>query len=189
MKIHIVAIGAFAILLGVSALATGPVQTSGVMQVAGIDDHHDHSDEGQKSHDDAHASDKHHDHHDEHGGSKFGARKAIVEVEGGGNKFRLSENAIKILGVETKTIVTANDGVYEIFSKSIVEFQDEIAVFRRSGDWFQLVEITIQQRGKSISLVKASQLSAGDEIVMAGVALLRVAHLEASGQGGQGHIH
>lgn len=147
---------------------------------------HDHSKEDKHKHGEEEGG---HADHDEHEVSKFGAGKAILEVNGEGKRFRLAKGAIKTMELKSVKLESPSNGVYEVPASSVVDFQDEIGVYKRNGDWFELVEIKVVQRGKYAAKIKTKELSAGDEIVNTGVALLRVAHLEASGQGGKGHVH
>lgn len=157
------------------------------------DEAHDHKEDKSHKHDEK--SEEGHGHnedghgHGEHESAKFGKGKAILEVKNDGRYFRLAETAIKTLGLKSVKIKSNGGGSFEVPSSSVVDFQDEIGIFKRKGDWFELVEIKIVERGKFAAKVTAKELSSGDEIVNEGVALLRVAHLEATGQGGQGHVH
>lgn len=149
--------------------------------------HEDH--EGHDDHEHAEEEPHGHSSHGDHGGSKFGKGKAIVEVQGEGKRFQLAKGAIKTMGLKSIKLDSSSQGVYEVPASSVVDFQNEIGIYKRQGDWFELIDVKVVQRGKYAAKIKASDLSAGDEIVNGGVALLRVAHLEASGQGGQGHVH
>ena len=81
------------------------------------------------------------------------------------------------------------DGVIEVLASALVTFQDKSGVYKRSGDWFEMISVKVVKKGRYSVEIGADSLSQGDEIVDRGAALLRVAHLQASGQGGQGHIH
>lgn len=158
------------------------------------DEHDSHGHDEKKGHhegdDHKHHEDKHgHSGHDHHGGSKFGEGKAIVEVKKEGKLFKLATGAIKTLKLQTIDLDSSKKGVFEIPASAVVDFQDEIGIYRRNGDWFEMVEVKVVQRGKYSAKIKSSKLVKNDKIVSQGVALLRVAHLEASGQGGQGHVH
>ena len=52
-----------------------------------------------------------------------------------------------------------------------------------------MIHVEVVKRGKYGTQIKSKDLSENDQIVAEGIGLLRVAHLEASGQGGQGHVH
>lgn len=155
---------------------------------------HGHEDnlDAHKGHDDhdSHKGEKHgHSDHGDHGAPKFGKGKAIVEVKKEGKFFKLATGAIKTLKVQTIKLDSSNNKVFEIPASAVVDFQDEIGIYRRNGDWFEMVEVKLIQRGKYSAKIKSSHLAKNNQIVSQGVALLRVAHLEASGQGGQGHAH
>ena len=162
------------------------------------DDHkgHDHKDEHKhgkdEKHDDhsSHKGDEHgHSGHDDHGSPKFGKGKAIVEVKNDGKHFKLALGAIKTLKLQTIKLDSPTKGTFEIPASAVVDFQDELGVYRRNGDWFEMVEIKVVHRGKYSAKIKSAKLKKSNQIVSQGVPLLRVAHLEASGQGGQGHVH
>lgn len=154
------------------------------------EDHHKHKKKDDHKDHDHGAKDKHSSSgHDDHGEEKFGKGKAILEVKKEGKLFKLAAGAIKTLKIESIKLDSDTNNTYEVPASSVVDFQDEIGVYKRKGNWFELVDIKIINMGKYSSRIQSKNLSKGDEIISKGVALLRVAHLEASGQGGKGHVH
>lgn len=144
-----------------------------------------HDDEAQPEHDEAvehgHAEeaaheDEHseHEEHDEHGDDGHGetsggvgpnnAVTAADEHDG----IKLSPKAIEVIGLKT----AAYDG--QVPASALVFYQNNSGVYRLKEDWFKLVPV--------------SNLGVGDQIVIQGTGLLRVADLDAfSGEVGHGH--
>ena len=153
--------------------------------IASAGEGHDHSKHEKKkaSHDD-------HKGHDDHGDEgKFGKGKAIIEVKEEGKHFKLSEEAIKTLKIDTVRLDPPTKGLFEVPSNAIIDFQDKTGVYRKKGQWIEIVIVKVVKRGKYGTLIESKDLAQNDQIVVNGVGLLRVAHLEASGEGGQGHVH
>ena len=157
---------------------------------------HDHKNDnpkvdGHEEESDAHG---HHDEgegdHGEHESSKFGPGKAILEVKNEGKNFKLSSDSEKVIGIKFKSPISANKKhQFRVPSGSIVEYQENIGIFRKRGDWYELIEADVVETIKNESLIYSKKLDINDKVIFAGVGLLRVAHLEASGQGGKGHAH
>ena len=184
----------FMFLLGLSTLSKS--STSGHSKK---DDHseHEHGKEDDHSKHDHEKEDDHskHDHGKEgehghgHEEEKFGKGKAIEEIKKDGKLFKLADGAIKTLKIDTIQLDRADKGVYEVPSSTIVDYQNEVGVYRKVGNWFEIINVKIIERRKYSSRIQSKELSQKNEIVSQGVNLLRVTHLEASGQGGQGHVH
>lgn len=101
--------------------------------------------------------------------------------------FQLSEEALKTLGIKTKTIPTNST-----FPKqAIVTFKDETGVYRLRDGWYKLIEGEIEPQGNGIRFTpnKRQDLRVGDHIVVEGVPLLRVTELDAFSGGEAGHGH
>lgn len=154
------------------------------------DNHSDHSD-GEKEHE-GHAGHGDHDDsgHGEHGEESFGEGKAITEVKNEGESFKLALEAQPLLGLGFGVIEkSAGRGVFMVPTKSLIFFNDEKGIFVKVGEWFKLIDVELVKKGSNWSQVKSNDLSVGQKIVVEGTGLLRVAHLQASGQGGKGHAH
>lgn len=143
---------------------------------------------GHDEHKDPDDHESHGDHHD-HGSQKFGKGKAIEEVKKEGRIFKLADTAIKTLQIETINLGGPVQEFFEVPSACVVEFQKETGIYRINGSWFELVEVVVGKRSDKTIQIKSDKLVTGDEIVNGGVALVHVAQLEASGQGGEGHVH
>lgn len=136
--------------------------------------------------------DKGHQESEEHGheSSKFGEGKAITEVKGEGKAFKLSDRAERVMEIKAHTFRgNESKGVFTIPLAALVEFQDEQGIFVRRDGWYTLVEVKVIKNEKDLVTIQSHDLSLADEIITGGVPLLRVAHLEASGKGGEGHGH
>ena len=156
---------------------------------------HEHEHD-EKNHDDHSGHVEHGDHgghgdHDDHGGaSKFGPEKAIVEVKNEGAFFKLSKEANQALKVKASPLGNFKQGSnFTVPKKSVVFFQNEVGIFVVENDWIQLVSIKVNFQEKDRVNISGDRLNSSMNLIIAGVPLVRVAHLEASGQGGQGHAH
>ena len=152
------------------------------------ENHNDHSKDGDGH--EGHADHNEHSDHDDHGDEGFGEGKAIVDVKNEGESFKLADEAISLLGLEYGTIKkSVIKNVFIVPTKAIIYFNDEKGIFVKNSGWFKLVDVKLIKRNSNWSQVKSNSLSLGEKIVVSGTGLLRVAHLQASGQGGQGHAH
>ncbi len=152
------------------------------------ENHNDHSNDGDVH--EGHADHNEHSDHDDHGDEGFGEGKAIVDVKNEGESFKLADEAISLLGLEYGTIKkSVNKNVFIVPTKAIIYFKDEKGIFVKNSGWFKLVDVKLIKRNSNWSQVKSNSLSLREKIVVSGTGLLRVAHLQASGQGGQGHAH
>ncbi len=116
---------------------------------------------------------KNHDPKGEEVSGNVGPGKAIEEVheETG---IRLSAKALKRLGIKTIPI-SPNISAYPPLA--LVKYQEETKIYRQRQGWFKLVTMN------------PNSFQAGDEIVVSGAALLRIAELDAFGSGEEGHGH
>lgn len=177
------------------------------------DDHHEHDSKTEKEHDhhkedpkDHHNTDdgnnekseKHdgHENHDEHAEDKHEDGHSDEEESIGGigsgnavtaadehDGIKLSDKAIETIGLKTEIW----DGEF-VSAKSIVYHQDQTSVYRLKDGWYKLVPITIVSKIDQLVQITATDLTTGDTVVTSGVALLRVADLDAfSGEVGHSH--
>ena len=167
------------------------------------DEHEDHDEQGDHEKHDEHDEHEEHEEHNEHEEqgdhgehedheeeSPFGAGKAILEVKDNGRLFKLSHIAIETLSIESTVVSNVSTGKsIELPTSSLVYYQEKIGVFKKRESWFELVEVKVITKGKFTSIVKIYDVKKTWEIVSKGAALLRIAHLQASGQGGSGHAH
>ncbi len=154
-----------------------------------------HAEEGE--HKDKNAEETHNhkegEEHEEHGeeeetSSSVGPDKAVTEANPD-DGFKLSEKALKALEIQTRAITS--QGTVTIPATSLVEFKDEIAVYRLRDGHFKLIKGTAQKEGQTVLFKPriSSDLKSGDHVVTNGVPLLRVAELDAFSEGEAGHAH
>ena len=103
--------------------------------------------------------------------------------------FELSPKAIKLMQIETAPIKLQKSDRFILPYTALVSYGEEYGVYRFDGEHFELINLTNIKKEKSAFNFKSDLLKKGDLIVIKGAPLLRVAHLQASGQGGEGHGH
>lgn len=163
---------------------------------------HDHKEgdehgkeEGKDEHGHGHSEEKGGDGHGhEEESSKFGPGKAILAVQDEGKKFKLSPESTSFLKIGFEKIKRTSEKkntppAFEIPLTALVSFQAKMGIFVLEDGWIELVELKILSRTDKSAVIESKSLHEGDEIAVQGVPFLRVAHLEASGQGGEGHAH
>lgn len=101
--------------------------------------------------------------------------------------LQLSAEALMTLGIKTQPIP-----VHSRFPRgAIVTFKDESGIYRLRGGWYKLIEGETKPQGDLVLFTprKKEDLLLGDQVVVEGAPLLRVAELDAfsSGEGGHGH--
>lgn len=159
-------------------------------------DEEEHSSEGDHGHEDTAKSktEKHDDHahegeHDEHeeAAPRVGKGKAI-EAASKATGIQLSSSALQTLGIKSKP-VEVNAEQIELPAESGVFFKNEVGIYRVRAGWYKLLDAKLLERKAGKIFVQVSGLSEGDQVVVSGTALLRVAELEAWGGSGDGHGH
>lgn len=102
----------------------------------------------------------------------------------------LSKKAEEVMGILTTRVrKIAGENHFWIPIASLVEYQEHLGVYRKTKGWYELLRVKSIRRDGQQLLIGAKKLRAKDQVASAGVGLLRVAHLQASGQGGHGHAH
>ncbi len=104
-------------------------------------------------------------------------------------EFEISQKAELTLGIKTIEIKKLRKYLFEIPIQSIVYFAEDKGVYRFDGHHYQLIKIKVRKSYKSKVKIESKELKKGDKIVIQGVPLLRVVHLQESGEGGEGHAH
>lgn len=122
----------------------------------------------------------------EEGSASVGPGKAIPQADKK-QGFQLSLSAVQTLGIKFQTI--QSQGIHRLPTQALVRFQDESGVYRFKEGWFKLIEIHPLSQSASEITVKTDEIQSGDQVVITGVPLLRVAELEAWGGSGDGHGH
>lgn len=141
-------------------------------------------------HSEGHEENGSHQHgHDGHAGGEYSPDKAITKVEREGERFQLNEKAEKALRISTAPVKAMAKGRFLVPQSALVSFQDEFGVYVKRGKEYSLLKAgSVARKGDHFQVV-LNGADSMENIVISGVALLRVAHLQASGQGGEGHVH
>jgi hypothetical protein len=149
--------------------------------------HHDEQEAPHKgeSHEEEHESEAG---HDEELSSNIGPGFAVTEADHD-QGFKLSEKALKTLGLEWKPVQNAS--AVTVPSSSLVFFKDETGVYRVRDGWIKLIEGEVEITGKSARFMPQDKTAfkSGDQIVTAGVPLLRVTELDTFSGSEAGHAH
>lgn len=108
-----------------------------------------------------------------------GPGKAVLETlkEQG---FRLSEKAKSTVGIKTIKL-TAN---FQIPGSALIHERGEFGVYIKKGEWFKYIEVEVEKPFATNVKIESSKIHIGDEIVILGVSLLRLAELNLSSGGG-----
>ncbi len=136
-----------------------------------------------------HASHEGEDSHEEHGVEAFGQGMAIEAIAGEGARFRLSQKAVDLLKIKVRTLGVRSAKGFQLPFSALVQFQQNQAVYLWQDRWATLVLVQTQRDEEGDWWVQAPQLQKDSQVVIFGNALLRIAQLQALGQGGQGHAH
>lgn len=92
--------------------------------------------------------------------------------------IRLTEKAKEVIGIKTEKL---SAGSFSAPKSALVYFGDKVGVYRFRDGWFKLIEIrVVSKKEESVSLT-STELKDGDQIVITGVALLRVSEMDAFG--------
>lgn len=173
-------------ILGGSSFSGAQTDEHGHGHEEGKAPHSDHKDAAEgDTH--GHKEEGHDDH--EESSPKFSKGKAIEEVKEGGKHFKLSEKALTALDIIFGDISRTGPALFTVPNTAIVYFQDETGVYVQRGGWFEMIEVSVKETKGSSSILTTDKLNTEDRVVINGVPFLRIAHLEAQGQGGQGHVH
>lgn len=144
------------------------------------DDHDEHKDEG----DHGHKEGEHDDHpggHEEESTGGVGHDNAVTaanEEKG----IQLAPKAVQVIGLQTTQISGT-----KIPESALVFYQDKVGVYRLRDGWYRLIPLN-PVVGSGGYVLPGAEFLPGDRLVIAGVALLRVAELDAfSEEVGHGH--
>lgn len=143
------------------------------------EDKHDH---GSK---DEHAAEEKEGHGEEEN-SQVGPGKGIVsasEEEG----IQISPEAEK--NFEIKRIAVPASLQLELPKSAIVTAGTEINVFRYRNGHYKRIDFSTVNKAEGRITIKSVDLKAGDEIVIQGTGLLRIAEIAAFGGAPEGHSH
>lgn len=139
---------------------------------------HDHGDKA------SHKEDEH-GHGHGGGGKAVGEGKAIVEIseEKG---FKLSKEAIKTLELK---LLNVDSDEFLIEKTTLVTSKKLKGVYRFRGGFFKLLPVELKKEVNGKYLVKVKGVDFGDQIVINGVGLLRVADVYSTDKAEYSHSH
>lgn len=95
--------------------------------------------------------------------------------------LRLSEKAQQTIGLAMAKTTPSDRQSLPL--SALVYYQDHVGLYRFRAGWFKLLEVQLLEKGSSQASVRTKDLAPGDQIVVGGVPLLRVAEMEAFGGG------
>ena len=135
-----------------------------------------------------HQQEEHQENHQEDGhteGKAIGHGKAIEEV----NKekgFRLSKEAIKTLEIKLLMISQKN---IQIDKKTLVTSKKIKGVYRLRDGYFKLLPIDLKEEINGKYLISLQEIKSGDQVVIEGAGLLRVADIYTKDKAQYSHSH
>lgn len=121
---------------------------------------------------------------EEQASAAVGPGKAVLEVSKD-NAFRLSDAAVKRMGV--RFVKFPGGAVVTLPTSALIDYQAETGIYRLRDGWLKRVDVSTIKRTETQADVKAAALAAGDRVVVAGTALVRVAELDIAGGGESAH--
>lgn len=157
-------------------------------------------DEGEKKHDESeeHGKEDSHGHekkdgeaahgHEEEGeveAKNVGPEKGITSFDEDAG-FKMSAEALKTFSVEK--IKISGDGPWTVPASALLITGEVKSVYRVRDDTFKRIEVTVLTRSKTEVVVRAGEISSGDNIVTKGVGDIRVAEVDVT-SGESGHSH
>mgnify|MGYP001181105651 CR=1 FL=1 len=150
----------------------------------------EHKDGDEEEHGHGHGDETSHK-EDEHGhghgggGKAVGEGKAIVEIseEKG---FKLSKEAIKTLELK---LLNVDSDEFLIEKTTLVTSKKLKGVYRFRGGFFKLLPVELKKEVDGKYLVKVKGVDFGDQIVINGVGLLRVADVYSTDKAEYSHSH
>lgn len=104
-------------------------------------------------------------------------------------EFEISPKAIKLMKIETAPLKMKKSNSFIIPNSALVSYGEKYGVYKFDGEHFKLIALTNIKKVNSVFKSQSKVLKNGDLIAVKGVPLLRVTHLQVSGQGGEGHGH
>lgn len=105
--------------------------------------------------------------------------KAILEVSQA-DGIRISDKAIKTLEIVTNSLSPGSES-FSIPPSAIIHSLDKVGVYRLRNGWFKFIEVKMLERSSKRTTVYSSELHSSDQVVIQGVALLRVTEMDAFG--------
>ncbi len=116
--------------------------------------------------------------------------KAIIKSDK--NKgIQLAHHVIKELKIRTTSLqkYAVAKNIFKIPKKSLVYFKDDVGIYYQRNSWYNLQHVSIKNIEKEIVTIVVRGLKTTDKLVIDGVSILRLAHLETFVAHGEGHGH
>lgn len=153
----------------------------------GYKEKQDHKDEHDvHSNEDKHEQDEDHHEHDGEAGSKaIGKNKAIISVDDV-KGFQLSKEAIQTLKLKLQTV---NGSELLITKNTLVTSKGTKGIYRFRAGFFKFLPVVLKKEDKGMYFITVKELGFGDQIVVDGVDLLRVADVYSQDKSEYGHSH
>ena len=128
--------------------------------------------------------------HSHNAEKKLGGEKAVTKADEQ-KGIKLASHSINLLKIKTVLLqkFATNQYVYQIPKSSLVYFEDKVGIYYKRGEWYNLKGVKIHSNTGSTVAISTKYLLNIDQLVVSGVPLLRLAHLEAFGASGEGHGH
>lgn len=95
--------------------------------------------------------------------------------------IRLSDKAAATL--EIKSAPLNGNSSHKIPIAALVYSQGQVGAYRLRDGWYKLVQVRIDNKSAKDAVIRSTELKPDDQIVIEGVALLRVADMDAFGGG------
>ncbi len=156
----------------------------------GLNEEHGKDHDQEHSNKDSHKDEEHSDEHGHQEETKFGDGKATTKADEK-KGIQLANHVIELLKIETKPLRKYSSAKYDyrVPKSSLVYFEDNVAIYYKRENWYNLRNVKIRSERGSTVLIFTKHLRKTDHLVINGVPLLRLAHLEAFGASGEGHGH
>lgn len=106
--------------------------------------------------------------------AQVGPGKA-VEVFAPDKGFKLSQKAVNMIGI--KTAAFATDTPIIAPKKAAISTKEDVAIYIFRDGFFIFTPIKVISQSTNSLTLSSSEIKSGDQIVVEGAALLRVAHL------------
>ena len=148
--------------------------------------HGDHKEEGHGDHKEEGHADHKEEGHDDHGGGKaIGKGKAVEEVDEV-KGLKLSKEAIKTLQLK---LLNVDGDEFMIEKTTLITSKESKGVYRFRGGFFKLLPIETIKEVNGKYLVKVKGVDFGDQIVINGTGLLRIADVYSTDSAEYSHAH
>jgi hypothetical protein len=150
------------------------------------DAHSPHHGQGDEHSEETAHPEEGHEEGEEEVSSSVGPGNAVPEADAE-NGFKLSEKAVRTLELGLQAV--RPQPTYTLPRSAVAYFKDEAGVYRLREGWFKLIEGDAKTSGNQVVFTPKVAFRDGDQIVVKGVGLLRVADLDAFGGSGDAHAH